>query len=412
MFEYPMQIIVYVGLFIRNVVTPLLLSGYYDMQKIRVNNQGIVNLAIFLMLYETAIIFIVLSHFFKTKNTYNKQHLTLVAGNNHNIFSIVLIMMVVSVVGLWLLIPEIRHRYDSIFNINAMINLASGVNKDDLAGSSRGLFTVGIMLVNICRYLLSAIVLFKIRRISEKKFIGVCATIGVLFLNLLFISTEVAVIFYIAIYLYLVSTKLWPEIKNVLLSVFATSGGIGICLLAFAKSGMKSVEAFISSIGTMLQAYFPGVFNLCGIIIIPKTDILKTIFADIYSIIPFRNSIFGLKVENTADLFNSYNGIAGQIVPLLGESYHLFGIVFAPLLSGLFVYFGIQFSKRMSHCDDIVKYAGYSLAVIYLSVGTTCYNFILVGQTMMVLILPIFLLSLFSHNKYYIKGDKQYDVQT
>lgn len=405
MFEYPTQIIVYAGLFIRNVLTPLLLSGSYSIQKIRIENQEIVNLAILLMIYETLVIFVVLARLFEKDEYFEKYNKVLVVGNYRNVFSVVLVLILVISVGLWFLVPDISMRYSSIFKLDTVMNIAANVNKENLSSSSRGLYTLGTMLINICRYLLSTISLVYMRRISERSFFGIIATIGVLIANLFLVSTEIAVVFFCALYIFLISTKLWPDIKGVLVRLFATGGSVGVFFLAFIKSGMGSTNDFFASMGSILQAYFPGIFNMCGTISLPKGGFFDMLFADLYSIIPFRNSVFGLQVTNTSDLFNTYNGIAGQIVPLVGESYYLFGALFAPLLSGLFVHYSIKISKKMRTCNDMIQYSALSLATIYLSIGTTCYNFILIGQTFTALIVPIMLLSYFSHDKYYIREE-------
>ncbi len=404
LFKYPVQIIVYIGLFIRNVVTPLLLSGSYSIQKINVINQDTVNIAIFLMLYETLVIFIILSCNFTKKKYLFKRYTRFIVGSNKNVFTYIFGLLLLLLLVLWFLVPEISKRYTSIFDLKTIFNIASNVNKENLSNSSRGLFTIGTMLFNICRFFLSTIALFEIRKKSDKKIVGIFAILVVFFINLFFVSTEIAVIFFIAIYLYLITIKLWPETENILMLFFFVVGVLGIFFLGFAKSGLNSVDEFIKSIGTILQAYFPGLINMCGVITIPREEVLNIFFADLYTIIPFRNLIFGIQVINLSDLFNLYNGIEGQIVPFLGETYYYFGIIFAPLLTACLIYFSIKISIKMEVCKDIIRYSVYCLSIIYLSIGTVCYNMILVGQTFTALIIPLYILSMFSHDKFFLIG--------
>ena len=57
MFEYPIQVIIYICFFVRNVITPIFLSGNFNMLKITLDDQKIVDLAILIMLYETFVVF-------------------------------------------------------------------------------------------------------------------------------------------------------------------------------------------------------------------------------------------------------------------------------------------------------------------------------------------------------------------
>ena len=140
--------------------------------------------------------------------------------------------------------------------------------------------------------------------------------------------------------------------------------------------------------------------NVAGTVRIERVNLLKTFFADVYTMIPFRNTLFGLQVKNLSDIFNEFNNVAGQIMPLIGESYHYFGAFFAPVLSMFFAQGTIWANKKMYLSKHIFSFGTYTMFRLYFSSMLVCKNLILFGSTFTSTLLPMIIMCKFVGDKY------------
>lgn len=402
MLKYPGQKIIYVLFFLRNVVTPLLLAVNNYNLGIVIKNKSDIDYSIFLMLYETFMVFLVLSHKtrpFKRKHRYKKSFLDRCAFVQKP-FDFLLISLTVITIILWIVIPELRKSYGSIFNLSNLIQVANNVVKDDLSMSTRALATVGGMLLTFCRIFVSLWLLYRIRLYSSSTRVGVLAALVLAFFQMLFIGAQLMFAFYILFFIFFAVTKLWPDSKKIMFTIFGTIVLFGIIWIPFVKGGFVSWDSFIRDLGGYLQAYLPGVANIAGTVHLERVNLLETGFADIYTMIPFRNTLFGLQVTNLSDIFNGYNNIAGQIMPLIGESYHYFGPIFAPILSMIFAQGTIWANKEMYKSKHIFSFGTYTMFMLYFSSMLVCKNLILFGSTFTSILLPMMIMCKIVGNKY------------
>lgn len=402
MFEYTGQKIIYILFFLRNVVTPLLLPINNYNLGIKIKNQSDVDFSIFLMLYETFMVFLVLTQkfrLFKREYEYKELFLNRCAFVQKP-FDFLLISLTVITLILWILVPELRKSYESIFNLSNLVQIANNVVKDDLSSSTRALATVGGMLLTFCRLFVSLWLLYKIRMYSSNTKVGILVALVLAFFQMLFIGAQLMFAFYILFFIFFAVTKLWPESKRVMLTIFGTIVLFGIIWVPFVKGGFGSWDSFVKELGTYLQAYLPGIANIAGTVRLERVDLLGTGFADIYTMIPFRNTLFGLQVKNLSDMFNEYNNVAGQIMPLIGESYHYFGAIFAPILSMIFAKGAIWANKGMHKSKHIFSFGTYTMFMLYFSSMLICKNFILFGSTFTSILLPMMIMCKFVGDNY------------
>jgi len=398
MLIYPSQYIIYITLFVRNVITPLLILNSTIRKSITFLDTNTINLAIFIMLYETFVIFLLLANKEKIiyKNTRYSFGKIICWGN---VGKTIIVLSVICLM-FWVFLPSIKNSYESVFNAKQLIAIAYNVDKESMMMSSRTLYTLGKMLILICRYLLTIILLFWVRKKTNKSSYGIFIALIILFLQIQFIASELIFVLYISIFVYFITIRLWPESKRSLIFILGTLSCFGILVLAYIKSGATSWGLFRNELGTILQAYFPGVINLSAVLVLPRINIIDRLFSDLYSLIPFRNSLFGLQVVNLANYFNMNNNMTGQILPLIGESYYYFGIILSPLLSSVFVIISINANEKMNNCKDVLHYGIYLLIMIYFSFGCVCFNFIICGQTFMNTIFPMMIICFFKDKKY------------
>lgn len=402
MLKYPSQKIIYALFFIRNVVTPLLLVVNNYNLGIIIRDKSDVNYSIFLMLYETFMVFLVLSQEIRLKkrNISHKASFLDKKAFVQNLFNFLLISLAIITLILWIIVPELKKSYGSIFDLTNLIQVANNVVKDDLATSTRALATIGGMLLTFCRIFVSLWILYKIRMRSSSVKVGVFAALIITVFQMLFIGAQLMFAFYILFFIFFTTIKLWPGSRKFMSTFFGIIILFGIIWVPFVKGGFTSWNSFLRDLGGYLQAYLPGIANVAGTVRIEKVDLLKTGFADIYTMIPFRNTLFGLQVENLSDIFNRYNNVAGQIMPLIGESYHYFGPIFAPILSMMFAKGAIWANERMYTAKHIFSFGTYTMFMLYFSSMLICKNFILFGSTFTSILLPMVIMCKFVGNEY------------
>lgn len=408
MLKYPAQKIIYMLYFLRNVVTPLLLMKNKYNLGIIITSKSDVNFSIFLMIYETFMVFLTLSQRKKIRIFMKKRK-----GKNYFIdrkiikqktFNYLLATLTLITLILWLVVPELRKSYGSLFDLTNLIQVANNVVKDDLVTSSRIMVTIGGMLLTFCRIFVSLWLLYKIRIHSDNTKIGILAALIISLIQMCFIGAQLMFAFYILLLVLFTTIKLWPNSKKFMFSFFGTIIFIALIFVMFIKGGFNSLDDFFRSLGGYLQAYLPGIANVAGTVRIERIDLFKTIFADIYTMIPFRNTIFGLQVVNLSDMFNQYNHVAGQIMPLIGESYHYFGVLFAPILPVLFVKGAIWANKRMITSKHIFSFGTYTMFMLYFSSMIICKNFILFGSTFTSILLPMIIMCKLVDDEYYFEN--------
>lgn len=402
MLKYAGQKIIYILFFLRNVVTPLLLPMNNYKLGIVIKNQADIDFSIFLMLYETFMVFLVLTQkfrLFKGKESNKKSFLNRCIFKQKP-FDFILILLTIFTLILWIVVPELRKSYESIFNLSDLIQVANNVVKDDLSSSTRALATIGGILLTFCRLFVTLWLLYKIRMRSSNAKTGILVALVLVFLQMLFIGAQLMFAFYILFFIFFSVTKLWPNSKKMMITIFGLIALIGIIWIPFVKGGFGSWNSFIKDLGTYLQAYLPGIANVAGTVRIERVNLLKTFFADVYTMIPFRNTLFGLQVKNLSDIFNEFNNVAGQIMPLIGESYHYFGAFFAPVLSMFFAQGTIWANKKMYLSKHIFSFGTYTMFMLYFSSMLVCKNLILFGSTFTSTLLPMIIMCKFVGDKY------------
>ncbi|MCD7825496.1 MAG: hypothetical protein LUH14_05995 [Clostridiaceae bacterium] len=403
MLVYPSQIIIYALYFIRNVITPLLLAANDFKLGINITSESDVNLSIALMLYETFMVFIVLSRRLKVVTPWSvgdRDGFLNYGAFQQRLFNVMLFGLFFITIVIWITVPSLRDSFDSLFNIENLVQIANNVDKDELSSSTRALYTIGAMLVTFCRFFVTLWVLYKIRQRSSRTSVGIISALVIALIQMTFISSQLMFAFYILFFILFATIKLWPGSKRIMLGVFGTAMAAALVILPFIKGGFTSWDAYVENLGSSLQAYLPGIANVAGTVKIERTNVLNTIFADFYTMIPFRNSLFGLQVTNLTEIFCERNDIAGQILPLVGESYHYFGFVFSPILSMLFAKGAIHAEERMHSAKHIFSYGTYTMFMLYLSSMIVCKNFILFGSTFTSTLLPMVIMCKFVDSEY------------
>lgn len=386
--------------FVRNVISPLVLrlSGYYSI--VVANSESSVICAIVLMIFETTCVFALLYVECKRIATCTvPEKSNFIIKQKSNIFfafalSLILMFMIIS----WFTVPEIKHNYITFFNDDVVtlntIALNEGVER---GGVQRIMLTMFLLLFKIIRIILPTAILIFIKNKFPVKGLGLLISYLVISLQMLMISGNTMDAFIAMVVLFIVLLKLYPKNKKGML----VTGGSGILLvLILLIVGKGNSIAKTNNLSAFLQAYFPGVCNLAGVFDIPKgLDKVSSLLADIYTTMPFRNSLFNYEASfKTVEIFNIFNSVRGQIIPFIGEAYYYIGL-FAPIVPLLIIKIAFIYDKKAKNASNIYEYVTYVYIAIYFSCSTVLYHITILGSYVLSVMIPMLLIIALAHRK-------------
>ena len=155
-------------------------------------------------------------------------------------------------------------------------------------------------------------------------------------------------------------------------------------------------KSMFETLAYMLQGYFPGVSNIAGAFYAQLTDTLQSLFYDLYYMVPFRNTIFGISGDYTSlTLFATQNAALSNILPFVAQSYYYLGPVFAPIPSIVLLYFAFRQERAIRLNDNPLVVISQSLLMFYCALSPFIYNISIFGARFLMTLLPIFLISRF-----------------
>ncbi|MDS0526524.1 hypothetical protein NNC19_12605 [Clostridium sp. SHJSY1] len=391
--------IIFILYFIRNVINPffMYLGNYSSLFLLssRVN----INKAIFLMIYETFMVFLTINIYINRKKIltiknrfYRKRQTKL------KVIGLALVMLTIFCFLSFMTVPAISGTYNTIFNAESVVsNNYINVNANVAYGSiQRVLFTLTLFLIPILQILLPlTIYIYMKKKYGENRWCVVLAMI-IMFLNFLFISDNNIDVFIITIVLSLMLIKLYPKYSRFICTVIGSVLVLGIVVLIVAKTNtnMLTSDNPFEAITKFLQAYFQGVNNVAGGFSIVNDSKVKSLFFDFFDMIPFRNTIFsGISGDRLVKLYCISNNVNSQIIPSISQSYYYLSFILAPILPMIIVTFSIRAFNKSSLTKNVYRSSYYLSNSIYLTFATAVNNFTIYGTTYLNLILPLFILS-------------------
>lgn len=379
--------------FVRNVFNPFImrLENYSGLLKITTYHT--VNNAVSLMIYETFMVFVTL-YLVSRNNKYKSNIKERKYGGKVKInivYSIVFILFVFCFAS-YVLIPEVRANFNTIFNSGSLINdnysMASA--RISYGTIKRIVFSLSLFLFPIVQVSMGIILFIKIRKKFGNKFISIIISMLCLFINFLFISDNNMQTLYVALVQGLILIKMYPKYKIVLIQMVIGFFAIGILIILLAK--MDSLSSF-DRLSMTFQAYFQGVGNVAGVFNINNSNKASTLFYDFYYMIPFRNTLFNLSGDRLVIVFNKSNNVASQILPFIGQVYHYLGFVLAPIFSVIFTFIAVKIGNKIKHEENIFRYAYYILLVLHISFTLVSNNLTIFGMQYLTFLLPLYMLS-------------------
>ena len=388
-------LIIYIALTVRNVLTPfaMVFDGYTSILGIPSNSSA--HKAILVMIYETfsvlaiIIIYKKMCHLNSRKNKVKKRFKSkFIFGSV--IFSAILISMVSFVI-----LPELRSQYYSIFTSD--ITHLAKESYSYSSGIKRMFASASELIIEATRLTVCTIIIVRLRKRGERRLNYTLCLILILF-QFLFMTDSNAYIIMLALTLFIVTCRLFPSYSK------KTFRRLVIVIFVFGILLYKNrfaLDHYGSSMSKFLQAYFPGVANFCGVEqLLPRSigTSLNQIFIDLYAAVPFRSTLFGYSggLIDLPTLWNKANGVSGQIMPTVAQSYYYFGSFFSPLLSCIITLISLKAFNKAKHTDNPIMFGALIFLSIYGAISVVMYDFYIFSKGFTNRILFMMLFAYFS----------------
>lgn len=369
-------LVILITLTIRNVVTPMVMVlEKYNSRFGIVNSEKYINIAIISFLLETLFVFMTIILFRQRKKKNRKSLFAPIRFTDNTMYKLVLLGGLALSVMFFIVLPDLKTQYYSIFTQD-ISNLEHEII--EYSGVKKSLTTASGMIIEATRISLSAWLIATFRKRGENWFTYIMS-ISVILLQFLFMNDSNAYVIMIALSLYLLIFKLYPKysgktIKMLVVIVFLFG------LLMYWNRFSKDIYG--SSLALFLQAYFPGLANFAVIERLmdrSALDAINQIFIDLYAAVPFRSTLFGYSggLVDLSTMWNTSNGITGQILPTSAQSYYYFGVLGSPVISMILTVISLSTFEKANSTKNPYLYTALMYMVIYSSTAISMYNLII-----------------------------------
>lgn len=395
--------ILVVLLFARLVISPLFMFlGNYE-GTITLGIEYNTPLAIFLVLYETFAIFLLL--YFQSGNKKDDAIKEKLEYNNGEIKRYLIVVAALCFIALicYIITPELGLTYRTL---EGMTNKDFTTLEDAYIVDTYGTTFIKKLSLVTGQYLvrgLSVIVpAVLIGRLSKNK----CKRNRIISLlccliPLLFIGGAIARSLIYVVCLYLFYNFVFFGKLNVKTIIFVLGlAGIGVILWWIIRGEDEDLFAQFSR---RFSAYFSGVNVVSGVGNLPNSYEFKARYFlyDFIGSVPYGGTLFNISSERIQSFFNAYNQSQGQIPPTIAMSYYYFGLVLSPVYSLFFALIVVKAGKKLKKniYGSRMKYIRLLLTVFYFSMGIVMYNIEIIMTNFFSVLLPMIIIESISYKK-------------
>ena len=368
-------LVIYFAFFFRNVITPLAMANGQSISMIGYPTSSGARMAIILLLYETFMVLLTIAILKRKRRIKFTQHITRIRvfhPSNEKFVVMLIIFVSISLLSL-LLLPELRSQYYSLFTKDITHLVQNEISYT--SGLKRMLGSAGELVIEATRLILCTLIFCKIREKNGSS-LSFCVCLIIIGLQLFFMTDSNAYLLILVLTLFLVLSKLFPKYgQKALIGLVAA----GIGFVAVLWINRFALDHYGTSISIFLQAYFPGVANCAGILkLFPRTgwEAFSQFFIDMYATVPFRSTLFGYSggLVDVCTRWNIANGVTGQILPTIAESYYYFGAILSPILSCIITAISIKSFEKAQDEVNPLKYAVLVFVSLYAAASICMYD--------------------------------------
>lgn len=353
-------------------------------------SQNNINKSISLLLAET--ITLLTYAFVLTKRKQITENVIYDRGRINNKFSKIVFLLIIVSVCLVLINPSFLKTYTSIWGAS---NIRTFFDDNSEQGVLYTLFTV-IMPIAYLSVAIFFLDLIRVKRLNNNLCL-LCLSIPLLFMN----GSDAFNIFCV-LCLSLVALKFGIlSIKkfNLLVIGFLTIIILFVAFITASETFGADSKTGWQMMSEMFQAYAPGITNMSGIYNVPDDNKLTTLFFDLYSAIPFRNTLFGIQGETKlVIIFTQRNDAISQILPCISQLYYYFGY-FGVLIECIYIHFAFKVYNKSASQNNPYSYFIYILLFVYLIATPAVYNTTIFLARFFSMILPTMILYNFCADK-------------
>lgn len=387
--------------FVRYCVLPMLMvaSGYSSVLPLPSYICG--NEAILLMVYESFSISIAL--ILSNRKLVGSRMLMTQETTNDKLISLFVLGGLVYCVLVAYFVPNVQEIFRSIFDLaDADFNMA--IEEEFAAGSMlRALRTLFTIVFNVIRIMLP---IYIIRYLISKrvKYVIIYGVIILLVvLQFLLITSTFAEAVVSTLVFLLAIVKIDPKVGKTTMRaapiLVSTIVFVYFYVRYTVQASMYNTSSSIVYMAEVVNAYFTGIDNVAGSMILSRDERFTYLIDSIITTIPFNTTLFGQREVFMQTLFNTINGSQGQIPSTIGNGYFYFGFLLAPIFSFCFTYYSVYFSKRAESVSILWKYVAYTFISVVLSLAIAMYNEIITMSWINAWGLPLMIIAYISKKK-------------
>jgi len=394
-FYLDMPIFVLTTLFtVRNAITPMVMSVTTCASRIGIYpDSGMVDLGIALFLYETVAVYFFL-FLIRNKSLNIKKMFVPTWHAPEGTFAIVLTSGVAISVLCFVLLPELRTQYYTIFTNDITHVIQQSVVYS--GGIKRALSTSASMIIEATRLTLSSVLIFKLRKYKESWYTYL-ACVSIILIQFFFMNDSNAYVIMIAFSLYLLVYKLFPKYGKATMSYLVF---IVVAFFVLIYINRFSQDIYGQSLSVFLQAYLPGLNNFATIEPLMDRgvgDAVRQFFIDLYGAVPFKSTLLGYQggMDVLPIIWQKSTNLLGQIMPNIAQSYYYFGPVLCPILSIVLCYIGVISFKKANVTTNPCMYTIFIYLSLYTCVSITMYDFYIFFKMFLTRFLFMYIFSYF-----------------
>ena len=402
--------IVVVLFFIRNVISPLIMTfGDYSSTIQENIEQNSID-AIILVAYETVCVFVLMS--------YCVHNALILENNNERIYVLddiskrkyvfLVLFIIFGIVLCYSISPQLMLNYRSITQIGDehFTNYEDTyiTEKYGVTFTSKFALVVGNYLMRAALIIVPAtLMILMYEKNKYSKFSKICSY---LFCCIPFFFIGGAIARSLIYFFCLLILRCFLYDKKSISKCIVVASIISLVIMIlwwFYRLSLNSSVNF-KSFSDRFSSYFSGVNIVSGVFNLPRNLDLRIKFFtyDYLTTLPFGNTIFGTGDDITIQpFFNQYNYSYGQIPTTIGMGYYYFGYILSPLYSLLFTSLAFSYGEkiRTRSFHGPFQFIRLMYGVFVYSMGIVMYNVEITMINTFCIIIPMIIMEKIAYDK-------------
>lgn len=408
-FKYISITLLLLGYFFKMVILPMVIMlGNYQSLIRNINVYINMDKAILLMSYEFICVFLMMTLSAGKLNIQEKfsDNKVLFINNTSKAFKLIIGTLVLFEGSCHLLYPQFKYYTSFFIKVSESEKIAHSILMSSIKETVPSvIYWIYIFIFNILQIIVPMLILQWIKNRCVKKNrerLGVLISVIIVGIVGLTMTSEKANSILAAIALLVFMCYIYPKKAKILVGFMIIAGGITVFGGLIIKSGINvSVnQGEYESLSGMLQSYFNGPANVATALAMQQFEGMKIFISDLGNNTPFLGFLFNHLPTSAKNfnytLYGTWNQ-ADQIIPIIGQGYYYFGIIFAPVFSVVIGWIAIKMERNYLCSKEIDKKYIYIYVSILCSITPIIYNFSIFISLSLSIVFPLIVLARLSN---------------